>query len=376
MKMFFPLAGLCLLFFVLPSSLMSAERFEIVTVAGTGKAGFSGDGGPAVAAQINNPFGVIVGPDGDVYFCDTGNHAIRKIDQSTGIISTVAGTGGIKGYWGDGGNALNAKLFEPYELRFDAEGNLFFVEMKNHLIRQWHAEDGTLSTLAGTGETGFNGDASTPGDQTIFNRPHSIQFDPSFERMFVCDIQNHRVRVIDMLSQRVSTFSGNGKKDGPRDGADFADPSTALNGPRALDFDANGDLWLALREGNQVVRFDFKTGKIHHVAGTGKKGFSGHGGPAKQATLSGPKGISIGPKGNVYLADTESHSIRMIDLTVEPPVLRLVAGTGQKGDGKNGDPLKCEMGRPHGVFVDPKTGDIYVGDSEAHKIRVIRKVAD
>ncbi|MEM1296291.1 MAG: hypothetical protein AAGH89_13065, partial [Verrucomicrobiota bacterium] len=302
--------------------------------------------------------------------------AIRKIDRESGIISTVAGTGGLSGYWGDGGSALDAKLFEPYELRFDSRGDLFFVEMKNHLIRQLHSDDGTLSTLAGTGEPGFNGDALTPGDQTKFNKPHSIQFDPAFKQMFVCDIQNRRIRTVDLVSQKVSTFSGNGKRNGPSDGDSFADRSTALNGPRALDFDANGDLWLALREGNQVVRFDLQSGKIHHVAGTGQKGFSGHGGPAKDATLSGPKGISIGPKGNVYLADTESHSIRMIDLEANPPLLRLVAGTGKRGDGEDGDPLKCEMARPHGVFVDLENGDIYVGDSEAHKIRVIRTVSE
>tara|TARA_R110002096_G_scaffold4493_11_gene20852 strand:- start:2751 stop:3878 length:1128 start_codon:yes stop_codon:yes gene_type:complete len=357
-------------------TLLIADQYEIITIAGTGKAGFSGDGGSATEAQINNPFGVIVGPDDNVYFCDTGNHAIRKIDRQTGTISTVAGTGGQSGYWGDGATALDAKLFEPYELRFNDRGDLFFVEMKNNLVRQVDSESGIISTLAGTGKAGFNSDDPTPGDQATFNRPHSIQFGPDFKQLFVCDIQNHRVRVIDLVSQKVSTFSGNGNRNGPADGDAIEDPSTALNGPRALDFDSDGNLWLALREGNKVVRFDMRAGKIHHVAGTGKKGFTGHGGPAKDATLSGPKGISVGPQGNIYLADTESHSIRMIDLGSTPPVLRLVAGTGKRGDGADGDPLKCEMARPHGVFVDPKNGDIYVGDSEAHKIRVIRKIAD
>ena len=109
---------------------------------------------------------------------------------------------------------------------------------------------------------------------------------------------------------------------------------------------------------------------IHHVAGTGQKGFTGNGGDAKTATLSGPKGISLGPDGNVYLADTESHSIRMIE--VRSGVLKLIAGTGERGDGPEGNPLQCKMARPHGVFVD-RDGAIYIGDSETHRVRVVRR---
>ena len=130
-------------------------------------------------------------------------------------------------------------------------------------------------------------------------------------------------------------------------------------------------MWLALREGNAVFKIDMKNGTFHHVAGTGKQGFTGNGGPAIQATLSGPKGISVGPDGNIYMADTESHSIRVIDVLKKS--LLLVAGTGERGDGPEGDPLFCKMSRPHGVFVD-KDGAIYVGDSEAHRVRVIRRV--
>ena len=130
------------------------------------------------------------------------------------------------------------------------------------------------------------------------------------------------------------------------------------------------NMWLALREGNAIYKIDMKRGTIHHVAGTGKTGFSGNGGPAKEATLSGPKGISVGPDGNVYFADTESHSIRMID--TKRGTVELIAGTSERGDGPDGDPLKCKLARPHGIFV-AKNGDIYVGDSENHRIRVIRK---
>lgn len=347
----------------------SADDLEIVTIAGTGERGFDGDGGAAAEAKINNPFGVVIGPDNHIYFCDTGNHVMRKIDRETGVITTVAGTGGVKGYDGDGGPATEAKCFEPYEVRFDKDGHMFFVEMQNHIVRRVDAKTGIISTVAGTGEKGFSGDGGAATKAT-FNRPHSIQFGAD-GNLYICDIGNHRVRRVDMKTGVVDTICGTGKSEGPPDGAKIS-PNTPLKGPRALDFDEDGNMWLALREGNAVFFFDFEAGTIHHIAGTGKKGFTGNGGPAKEATLSGPKGISIDPDGQVYLADTESHSVRYIDLNAKPHTLQLLAGDGQKGDGPDGDPLKCQMDRLHGVFVDPKTKEVFIGDSETNKVRVVR----
>ena len=118
-----------------------------------------------------------------------------------------------------------------------------------------------------------------------------------------------------------------------------------------------------------MFKLDLPAGKIRHIAGTGEKGFTGNGGPAREATLSGPKGIAVAPDGNVYLADTESHSVRMVD--VKKGTLELVCGTGEKGDGPDGDPLKCRLARPHGVWVD-RDGSLFVGDSEADRVRVIK----
>ena len=128
-------------------------------------------------------------------------------------------------------------------------------------------------------------------------------------------------------------------------------------------------MWLTLREGNAVYRFNLKTKTIHHEAGTGKKGFTGNGGTAKKATLSGPKGIAVGPRGNIYLADTESHSVRMINH--KTGILELIAGDGKKGNGPEGNPLNCRMDRLHGIFVD-RTGAVFVGDTNSHRVRVIR----
>ena len=170
-----------------------------------------------------------------------------------------------------------------------------------------------------------------------------------------------------MKTGKVSTFSGTGKKAKTKNGGKISEVD--LNGPRAIDVVGN-IMWLALREGNAVYRLELERGTIHHVAGTGKKGFTGNGGPAKKATLSGPKGIAVGPKGNIYLADTESHTVRMIDLKTGK--LELIAGDGKKGDGPEGkNPKRCRMDRLHGVFVD-QDGAIYVGDTNTHRIRVIR----
>jgi streptogramin lyase len=238
--------------------------------------------------------------------------------------------------------------------------------MVNHAIRKIDMKTGVLTPIAGTGQPGYGGDGG-PAVQAQFKQPHSIQFGPGGD-LYVCDIGNHVIRKIDMKTGVVSTFAGTGKAGPTPDGSPI--DGTPLKGPRSLDFDQAGNLWLATREGNQVFKFDLEAGKISHVAGTGKGGFTGHGGPAKEATLSGPKGISVDAEGNVWLADCESHSIRMVD--AKTGTIELIAGTGKKGDGADGDPLKCEMGRPHGVYADAD-GGIYIGDSEAHKIRVLRK---
>lgn len=349
---------------------VAAEKLTIETLAGTGKAANSGDGGPAVEAQINNPYGVIVGPGGDIVFCDIDNHVIRRVSRKKGIIDTLVGDG-EKGYSGDGGPPLEAKLNQPYEVRFHPSGDLYWVEMPNHIVRKLDARTNRVETVAGTGESGFSGDGAAATDAT-FNRPHSIEFDPSGDRLFICDIGNHRIRVVDLNTGLVDTWCGTGEPKATGDGAKVS-KKTPLKGPRALCLAPDGDLWLALREGNQVFRIDMEEDRLYHVAGTGKKGFHAEAKPALESLLSGPKGVAVSPDGNlVYLADTESHSVRAIDLSVDPPALILIAGNGKKGNGPDTpDPLVCEMNRPHGVGVDPVTGDLYVGDSEAHKVRRI-----
>jgi DNA-binding beta-propeller fold protein YncE len=172
---------------------------------------------------------------------------------------------------------------------------------------------------------------------------------------------------VDLKRGLIETYLGTGERKPTEDGAPLR--GTPVNGPRAIDLDSRGNLYLVLREGNAVYRIDRKAERFEHIAGTGEKGYTGDGGPAKQAKLSGPKGIAYAPDGSVYIADTESHTIRRID--PKSGIIVTVAGTGERGDGPDGDPLKCKLSRPHGIFVD-RTGVIYIADSESHRIRRFR----
>jgi len=343
----------------------NAQAATVSTFAGTGVKGFSGDAGLATEAQLNNPFAVARGPDGAIYVCDVDNQRIRRI-AADGRISTYAGNG-QRGYTGDGGPATAAALNEPYELAWDKAGNLYFVERLNHLVRRVDASTGVISTVAGNGKSGFAGDGG-PARDAQFNQPHSLAFDAVGD-LYICDVLNHRVRKINMKTATISTWSGTGEKKTAPDGLPIG--GSPLHGPRALAFAPDGKCWLALREGNALLLLDSKSNSLKRMAGTGKSGFTGNGGPALEATLAGPKGVSLDSAGNVYLADTESHSIRYLD--VKRGTLEILVGNGRRGDGPDGnDPLACQLARVHGVFVD-RDGSILIGDSDNHRVRVWRK---
>lgn len=345
--------------------LACSRAADIRTIAGTGKPGHSGDGGPAAAAELNNPYGMTLGPDGALYICEVDSNVVRRMDLKTGRLSTVAGNG-QKGYSGDGGPAIEASLNQPYEILFDPAGNMYFAEMPNHVVRRVDGKTGIISTLAGTGMPGFSGDGG-PAAQAQLRQPHSIALDPRGEALYIADIGNRRIRRVDLKTGLIATFAGTGESKPTPDGAPL--DGTPLNGPRAMAFDARGDMYLVLREGNAVYRIDMRGRTIHHIAGTGANGYTGDGGPAVEAKLSGPKGIAIAPDGGVYIADTESHTIRRIDPNSR--IIETMVGDGTRGDGPDGAARFCRLARPHGILID-RAGVIYVADSENHRIRVLK----
>lgn len=319
-----------------------------------------GDGTPA---KVGQPFGVVVGPDGGLYICEVENHRIRRFDLKTKALTTVAGTGRA-GYSGDGGPALEADMNEPYEIRFDAAGNLFVVEMKNHIVRRIDGNTQVITTVAGCGREGFGGDGG-PATEALLKQPHSIALDEK-GGLLIADIGNHRIRRVDLASETIHTIAGNGEKTMPEDGQQAE--GNPMVGPRALFVDGD-TLWIALREGHSVWRMDLNTGTLAYVAGTGERGFTGDGGPAREATFDGPKGIAVGPEGEVYVVDTENQAIRMID--PQRGVITTIAGSGPESLGFGGDgglATAAKMDRPHGVCVGPD-GAVYVGDTNNHRVR-------
>src|SRR5438876_1710882 len=213
------------------SRVWAATARQITTFAGTGLAGYSGDNGSAGKAQLKNPYGITRGPEGALYICDMDNHRIRKVSRD-GNITTVAGTG-KRGYSGDGGPALQAELNEPYKVRFDKSGNMFVVEMRNHIVRRVDGRTKLISTVAGSGKEGFSGDGG-PAAKAELRQPHSIQFDRTGQ-LYICDIGNNRIRKVDLSAETISTFAGTGERLPTPDGGNLA--TVPLNGPRAIDFD-------------------------------------------------------------------------------------------------------------------------------------------
>jgi sugar lactone lactonase YvrE len=327
----------------------------VTTLAGTGVGGFSD-------VQINNPYGLVIGPDGGLYFCDLDNQRIRRIDLKTKRLTTIAGNG-TRGYAGDGGPAVAAALNMPHEIQFDRAGNLYIAERDNHVIRKVDAKTVVISTVAGTGEAGFGGDGG-PGAKAQLRQPHSIVVDRDGS-LLICDIGNHRIRRLRLDTGVIDTYAGTGERQPTPDGAPVS--GAPLNGPRTFAMAPNGDLFLALREGNAIYRIDRPTQTLHLVAGTGTQGYSGDGGPALSATLGGPKGLALGPNNVLHIADTENHVVRAIDL--KTGIIQTVLGTGVRGDGPDGDPHLCKLARPHGVLAAQDT--LYVADSESHRIRVL-----
>jgi sugar lactone lactonase YvrE len=336
------------------------SQVTVTTIAGTGAPGFS-------EVAVNNPYGVVVGPDRALYFCDLDNQRIRRLDLKTQKMTTIAGNG-QRGFAGDGGLAVEASLNMPHEIRFDRDGDLFIVERDNHTVRKVSSKTGIITTIAGTGVAGFSGDGG-PGIKAQLRSPHSIALDGR-GGLLICDVGNSRIRRLDLKTGIIQTFAGNGERKPTPDGAPLS--GTPLNGPRTIDVDPKGNLFLALREGNAVYRIDAKKDRIFLVAGTGEQGYSGDGGPAREAKFAGPKGLTYAPDNSLYVADTENHVIRRIDLKLG--TIGTVLGTGSRGDGPEPDPRTCKLNRPHGVYAD-KSGVVYIGDSEAHRIRMLRLIS-
>ena len=328
----------------------------ITTIAGRGGF-FGGDGGPAVEAQFHYPSGMAVDVAGNLYIADTGNHRIRKVD-ATGTITTIAG----RTFSGDGGPASQAQLSEPEGVAADRAGNVYIADSNNHRIRKVDAT-GTITTIAGTGESGFSGDGG-PASQAQLFYPRGVAVD-GLGNLYIVDSFNNRIRKVDATGT-ITTIAGTGEygfggDGGPASQAQFREPY-------GVAVDGLGNLYIGDSFNQRIRKVDL-TGTITTIAGTGERGFGGDGGPASQAQLRAPEGVAVDEAGNLYIADTGNHRIRKVDLT---GTITTIAGSGERGfAGDSGPAVEAALDLPVDAAVD-RAGYVYIADWLNH---VIRKLA-
>jgi len=287
----------------------------LVTVAGTGTAGSSGDGGQATTARLNSPSAVALDASGNLYIADTGNHKIRKVTKATGIIATVAGTG-TAGSTGDGGAATLARLDSPEGVSVDASGNIFIADTNNHLIRQFTV-GGNIDTVAGKSGGGYDGEGSAKNKKLYF--PQGIWADTS-GNIYVADTNNHRIRKF-RVGGDISTVAGIGIAGYSGDGG--AATAAQLTSPQGVTVDAANNLYIADTGNNALRLVNIYTGVITTLAGTGTSGYNGDNQPAVQARLNNPRGIALGLTrggGRIYISDTGNNRARVLFLKTEKRV--------------------------------------------------------
>ena len=331
----------------------------ITTVAGNGTEGYTGDGGPATSAQLNWPRDMAMGEDGSLYIADTDNHRIRKVN-SDGTISTVVGTG-TSGYSGDGGPATTAQLNRPRDVEVGEDGSLYIADTDNHCIRKV-TPDGVINTLAGIGTSGYSGDGGPATNaQLAWPQDVAVGTDGS---LYFTDTGNHRIRKVSPEG-RISTVAGTGVCGYTGD----ATPATTaqLARPRGVATGIDGCLYIGDTE-NHRVRKIAPDGTITTVAGSGTEGYSGDGDPATSAQLAWPRGVALGVDGSLYIADCGNSVIRKVapDGTITP-----VAGIGTEGySGDGGPATSAELADPHGIVMG-EDGSLYIGEPRNHCIRKV-----
>ena len=330
---------------------------RLVLVAGGGA---GGDGASADRAKLISPFGTGFDSEGTLFFVEMTGHRVRKIGAD-GLVVTLAGSG-REGNGGDGGPAAQAELNGPHSLLVARNGDVLVSDTWNNRVRKIDARTGRITNVAGTGRKGFSGDGG-PATQAEFGGIYCLALDEASQTLDLDDLDNRRIRRVDLKTGLVSTIAGNGKKGIPVDGADAR--SAPLVDPRANALDNRGNLYILERSGNALRVVD-RSGKIRTVAGTGKQGDSGDGGDALKARMNGPKHLCTDARGNVLIADTENHRIRIY--RPADGTIRTIAGTGKKGtNGLGGPATEAELSQPHGVTIGPG-GIIYIADSSNNRI--------
>jgi trimeric autotransporter adhesin len=341
---------------------VNASDGKMVTVAGKGSYGFSGDGGPAISASLSTVKAAAFDAGGNLYIADQGNHRIRKVAASDGKISTVAGNG-TGTFAGDGGAATAASLNQPAGVVVDGAGNIYIADLGNQRIRKVAAVDGKISTVAGTGVAGFT-DAAALSAQ--FNNPSGLALDGS-GNLLIADYTNHRIRKLTFSTGMVTTVAGNGIGSFSGDGG--LATAASISGPTAVTVDASGNFYIAAQLNSRIRKVTAADGKIATVAGDGSYSYAGDGGAATAASLNQPMGVAADGSGNLFIADYNNRRIRKV--TAADAKINSVAGNGfDNFSGDGGASTSAAMSGPTGIAFDG-SGNLYIADQENNRIRKV-----
>ena len=340
---------------------------NITTVIGNGMAAYSGDGGQASLAEINNPVNQSFDNSGNLYVVDRGNEVIRRVDAVSGIITTIAGNGS-QGYTGDGGQATLSSLFLPVQAVPDAQGNVYISDSYNHRIRKIVSSTGIITTFAGNGVAAFNGDGGMATAASL-NTPYNIAFDAT-GNLYIADRLNNRIRMVDISTGIINTVAGNGHVGYLGDG--FAATSAELNNPIGIGLDRAGNIYIG-DYGNNCVRKVIKnSGLIETYAGNGTAGFMGDGGLASSAVLNGNTHLALNGAENLFIADVQNNRIRRVDAV--SGIITTVAGNGTASySGDGGIATAATLNGPQGTAFDA-SGNLYVSDYGNNRVRKIANI--
>ena len=342
-----------------------APKFTITTIVGVGTSGFAGDGGPASAASLAFPSAITFDTAGNMYIADPSNSRVRKVDTN-GNISTYAGTGDF-GDFGDTNVATKAGMNRPYGVAIDKAGNLYIADTYNDAIRRVAASTSIMSTFAGNSMEGFSGDGGAATGASL-DTPTVIILDAA-GNLYIADTNNNRVRKVG-TDGNINTFAGTGDADSSGDGGQAT--NAALNNPEGLAIDGAGNIYVADTASHRVRKIS-PDGTIITVAGNGNGGYGGDGGPATQASLYYPKGLVVDPRsGNLYISDWLNSRVRVV---TPDGNINTVAGNGAYSYYGDGGPATAAALRlPWGLAVDT-SGNVYVADDENSSIRLLTPVA-
>ena len=311
-------------------TIRKVDAFGIITtIAGTGTQGFSGDSGAATAAALDSPQGLALDTADNLYLADTHNHRIRRLNLSTGIITTIAGTG-TPGFSGDNGPAATGQLNLPTALALDKANNLYLADTANDRIRRIDSTTGIITTIAGTGTQAFSGD-NGPAINANIDSPTGLAFD-SANNLYLADTHNHRIRRIDATTGIITTIAGTGTAGFSGDATAASSATLAL--PHGLTIDPVGNLYLADTANHRIRRIDATTGLITTIAGDGTQAFDGDNAAAISASLNSPRATAISPSNLITLADTANQRIRQLTAAPSPQTgIQTIAGLGLTAPG-------------------------------------------